>query len=71
MQRNPHPRTIEEFEKDDEMFGPASWSEELRMETELAWAHLSSAAAHIQDTHALLQRVRANAARARKLEESN
>jgi hypothetical protein len=61
VQRNPNPKTIREFEKDEQVFGPAHMPEAVRIETKLAWEHLASAARHIEDTRALLRRVRANA----------
>ena len=55
MPRNPHPCSIEELERDDQLYGPAGQEEELRIEVELAHRHLISARKHIERSRAVLQ----------------
>jgi hypothetical protein len=55
--RNPHPKSIEEFEHDTWLYGPPSPAEEHRMEVELAKGQLLSTADHIEDSRALLAKI--------------
>jgi hypothetical protein len=57
MPRNPHPKSIEEFERDEELYGPTSAQERRRILLELNHDHLDSAWEHIERSQKLLQRI--------------
>jgi hypothetical protein len=65
MPRNLYPRSIEELEHDDAVYGPADPREEYRMLLELNWAYLAKAAERIASSRALLAKVAATFPRGR------
>ena len=57
MPRNPHPRSVEELERDVAVYGSASPDEEHRMLAGLGKDALLSAMDHIADSQALLEAI--------------
>ena len=59
MARNPHPRSIEELERDDQTYGPSSPQDERRMLVELSRHYLDIAWERIWTSRVQLARIRA------------
>jgi hypothetical protein len=58
MPRNLHPRHIEELERDDQFYRPASPIEEHRMLADLTQQHALATAEHIEQSTSILEGAR-------------
>jgi hypothetical protein len=59
MTRNSEPRSIEELERDDAVYGPAPRQEELRMLVNLSTMSVKTGQDHVARSKALLARIAA------------